>query len=966
MKTKLHSLMTAPVILLITWSLILLTQADINTLSDDDWVSMGALSGAYGRSGPGSAPVRTVAADNSGNLYAGGSFSAIGTVFANNIARWDGEEWAPLGAGIPGQVSDLVMLGGDLYAGGWFDEAGGKEANYIAKWDGEQWSGVGFKGHEGIAALAAMDGKLYAAHSGGVVMEWDGQNWSSLGRGMGGKHVNVSALATIENVLYAGGRFTDAHGTNADNIARWDGERWSPLGQGIMRGDDTQWATLVTALVVIDDELYVGGNFNWVDGQRVNHIAKWDGNAWVPLGEGFKPNGRVSALGVLDGDLYASVSFWEPNGDDVNHIAKWDGEQWSETGAERTQSGIQASSFATSGGRLYGTVLSPVNGASVVLNWDGQEWAPLDANPVGPDAAVNDLTTIGTDLYVAGEFASVDGRPANFVAKWDGSHWAPVGSGITGGSCYTSGTTVRSLAVMGDDLYVGGDFFYPGRLFDGHIAKWDGQEWLPLGTGLDSHTCGGFVGVSATAVLDDSLFAAGSFESAGGVETSNIARWDGEQWFPLGAGIGGEAAGSGLVRALTVINGDLYAGGDFSSADGKSASFIARWRPNLLENRGTWTPLGSGLNGEVSALAVLGNDLYVAGSFTMAGKSQANGFAKWDGSEWSAVGAGIHDGGVSVLKVFDGELFAGGQFTLACSAGETGIAKWDGVQWQPIASGFIGGGVSALALHGDQLYAGGGFIFAGGKPSAYLARAFLDGVPPVEVSDAGAMVHFRGLPAGQYQIERSTGLDAWSPVKMRKAGQTGGIDFMDRSAPEMEAFYRAEFVMASPPAVSDTPSPVCFVEDFESGAEGWTTASSAGETQWELGKPAAVHVTAAHSGDHVYGTDLDAPYANGVVASLRSPLFDLRGNRSPKLSFWYFVDTVFETEGVQLNILDEDGNLLHERDEIFWGTTDEWTQFSMFIPAEAKNQKIHLEWLLLTDAAEPNGDGFFLDDVMID
>ena len=67
-----------------------------------------------------------------------------------------------------------------------------------------------------------------------------------------------------------------------------------------------------------------------------------------------------------------------------------------------------------------------------------------------------------------------------------------------------------------------------------------------------------------------------------------------------------------------------------------------------------------------------------------------------------------------------------------------------------------------------------------------------------------------------------------------------------------------------------------------------------------------------------------------------------------------------------MNILDEEGTPLHEREEIFWGMTDEWTQFSMILPEEAKNQKIHLEWLLLTDDAEPNGDGFFLDDVGID
>ena len=69
---------------------------------------------------------------------------------------------------------------------------------------------------------------------------------------------------------------------------------------------------------------------------------------------------------------------------------------------------------------------------------------------------------------------------------------------------------------------------------------------------------------------------------------------------------------------------------------------------------------------------------------------------------------------------------------------------------------------------------------------------------------------------------------------------------------------------------------------------------------------------------------------------------------------------------MQLRILEEGGRLLYMRDEVFWGTTDEWMNFSMAIPTEARDQTIQLEWLLLTDEGEPNGDGFFLDDVVID
>src|SRR5262245_28701659 len=55
---------------------------------------------------------------------------------------------------------------------------------------------------------------------------------------------------------------------------------------------------------------------------------------------------------------------------------------------------------------------------------------------------------------------------------------------------------------------------------------------------------------------------------------------------------------------------------------------------------GNWTPVGSGLNNTVYALAVSGTNLYAGGKFTVAGGVPANGVAKWDGSTWSALGSG--------------------------------------------------------------------------------------------------------------------------------------------------------------------------------------------------------------------------------------------------------------------------------------------------------------------------------------
>ena len=78
----------------------------------------------------------------------------------------------------------------------------------------------------------------------------------------------------------------------------------------------------------------------------------------------------------------------------------------------------------------------------------------------------------------------------------------------------------------------------------------------------------------------------------------------GGQWLP------GDGASdmNGTVRATTMWDPDgagpqpavLVAGGDFTTAGGVSASRIARW------NGTAWSPLGTGMNNAVEALAVRG------------------------------------------------------------------------------------------------------------------------------------------------------------------------------------------------------------------------------------------------------------------------------------------------------------------------------------------------------------------------
>jgi hypothetical protein len=135
--------------------------------------------------------------------------------------------------------------------------------------------------------------------------------------------------------------------------------------------------------------------------------------------------------------------------------------------------------------------------------------------------------------------------------------------------------------------------------------------------------------VNALAVLPNGdLIAGGSFTTTGGVAANRVARWDGSTWSPLGSGM------DGSVRALAAFpNGDVAAGGDFPTAIPVTVNFVARW------NGFSWTPLGSGMSSSVSALASLPTDDLVAGGFfTSAGEVPSAYWAHWTdtGIPWAA------------------------------------------------------------------------------------------------------------------------------------------------------------------------------------------------------------------------------------------------------------------------------------------------------------------------------------------
>ena len=151
--------------------------------------------------------------------------------------------------------------------------------------------------------------------------------------------------------------------------------------------------------------------------------------------------------------------------------------------------------------------------------------------------------------------------PASAPASLGDEYWA-AGFNLPGMS-----EKVNAMAFGPDgSLYAGGGFTAAGGVAANRIARWDGVQWHPLGSGLDDWATALAVGPAG------SLYAGGYFYTAGGVAVNRIARWDGAQWHPLGSGM------DSSVDALAVgPDGSLYVGGLFIKAGGKPSSHIAQW-----------------------------------------------------------------------------------------------------------------------------------------------------------------------------------------------------------------------------------------------------------------------------------------------------------------------------------------------------------------------------------------------------
>ncbi len=314
------------------------------------------------------------------------------------------------------------------------------------------------------------------------------------------------------------------------------------------------------------------------------------------------------------------------------------------------------------------------------------------------------------------EWAAANGFTENELAWIQPSYppnlpWAALGDG-------TNGPVSELLRLGNGDLIVAGDFTTAGGVNCTRVARWDGTMYHAMGAPMEGQ-------VTCSIEFGGSIYLGGSF--GGGVY--DLLQWNGTMWIPSAA----FASKYAQVTALHAHNGSLYAGGSLTGFAGTSYGVM-----HLVGSN--WQPIGQQFNGAVHALESLNGQLVCAGAFTGQFASQDTTLlhvALLSGNTWQQLADGLN-GTVYDLLMDGDHLYAGGNCVseinlyFGMARITSGASTWE--QMMPNIGWYLNSPVDALVsiyameAHNGRIYFGGDFGITTLMTYGF-GLGYIDGVP---------------------------------------------------------------------------------------------------------------------------------------------------------------------------------------------------------------------------------------------
>jgi trimeric autotransporter adhesin len=517
----------------------------------------------------------------SGNvIYVAGRFQNVGGQARAGVAALDATTgaataWNPT-VGLPPSTYMLAMAlrGNTVYLSGSFLTMGGQSRHHLA-------------------AVNATTG---------AVTGWN--------PGVGGSPAVAFALFAADSVVYAGGLFSSAGGQPRANIAALD----------TSNGNATSWNPgtddFVQTIAARGRNVYIGGNFQHAGGVPRSYVAAIDAGTgvttpWNPApfstqlnSPGSPYDGLIYALALSGGQVYVGGDFTDIGGQKRSGVAAVD-----------TTLGLASSwdpelnsyvvAIAVTGGTVYaggGFSSAGMLPRNCLAEFDLTTGAATTWNP-GADSTVRSLQVLGSAVYAGGDFALLGGQPRSFVGAVDttsalATAWNPGTDG-----------EVDAMTINGVSILIGGGFTHVGGVSHPYVASFDAtgalRTWDPAVSGGP---------VLAMAESGRRLYLGGSFRFVSSVARNFLAEVDAgtaalQTWNP---------SASNEVDALLLNGNTVYAGGKFGSIDLQTLNGIGAIDATSGSPI-AWDPLASGTGTAyepAGAFAVADSTVYVGGLFT--------------------------------------------------------------------------------------------------------------------------------------------------------------------------------------------------------------------------------------------------------------------------------------------------------------------------------------------------------------
>ncbi|CAG0979992.1 hypothetical protein PHYC_01713 [Phycisphaerales bacterium] len=483
---------------------------------------------AIDHDGPG--PMPTMVYRNSIYAYGFGSFWSGITVYCPH--PWDVRLPFP-----PGEIAVPAILAineptarlpaGTLVLASNYVDPDGRDMR-IAAWDGFALRGIGPTDPAGFDTWSPQ-----------VLIIWDPD-----GEGPG------------EPVLVAAGGFRRLCGVDAEHVAFWNGQIWAQLAGGLVPipeqlavfdfdadgpqpprlvatadedsgvwvCDGTQWTALgltkAHAIASHDpdgsgplpSELYVADHgFNSVD-----HIKKWDGQEWIPAGYGWPSNYSNFVFRLFSADL-------DDDGPQVPALY---------AAGEFSEQVADAPTFTFAVRTESGWILPPRNPIDAVTGSpSGHAYGIFDLaviDPDGPGPRSNVVAAAGGTT----KFHTLRSNGDATFPAWTGSEFESVHPGF-------SSLPVWNMLPFDADgpgpeparLYATGYFYVVDSRETASLAVWRDGGWRSTGSQLDVLGTRWLVEFDSDGAGPEIPWLVGSSNAS---RPSNINRWTGSSWVPVG------------------------------------------------------------------------------------------------------------------------------------------------------------------------------------------------------------------------------------------------------------------------------------------------------------------------------------------------------------------------------------------------------------------------------------------------